>query len=64
MQAREVRRITDERFVILAEVVLGESVLSPAAVIMDVRDGRVTRAAAYLSDEATLIAVGLIPSTG
>jgi ketosteroid isomerase-like protein len=36
-------------------------VISPAALIIRVRDGRIARAEAHLSDEATLIAVGLIP---
>ncbi len=61
VQIAEVRRIREDQFVALVRVTLGAEVLSPAALIITVRNGRIARAEAHLSDEPTLIAVGLIP---
>jgi ketosteroid isomerase-like protein len=57
----EVRRIGDARFVVLAEVMLDGEAVSPAAVIMGVQDDKAIEVTAYLSDEQTLVSVGLIP---
>lgn len=61
VQIIDVRGTRDDEFVVLAQVTLGAEVISPAALIIRVSDGRIARAEAHLSDEATLIAVGLIP---
>ena len=61
VQAREIRLISPTEFVILADVVAGGELLSPAAIIIQLQDGHIVRASSYLSDEDTMIAVGLIP---
>jgi len=47
---------------VLTEVMLGSEPVSPAAIILCVEDGKIIKATAHLSDEATLVAVGLLPS--
>ena len=62
VRIREVRRISGDQFVVLTDVLVGTEVASPAAVILRVQDGKIIEATAHLSDEATLVSVGLIPS--
>jgi hypothetical protein len=61
VELREVRLIGEEQILILAEVVLWAEVISPAGIVLDIREGKIIRAAAYLSDEPTMIAAGIIP---
>ena len=48
-------------FIVFTEVMLGDKVISPAAVIVRLAEGRIIEATAYLSDERTLDALGLTP---
>jgi ketosteroid isomerase-like protein len=62
-QARivEIRVLGPDRFAILSEVWIGEEVGSDSAMIATVRDGLIAEARGYLTDERTLIELGLIP---
>jgi hypothetical protein len=62
VQIREILCISGDQFVVLTEVMIGTELASPAAIILRVEDGKIIEATAHLSDEATLIALGLIPS--
>ena len=62
VQVSEIRRIGADEFVVFAELLIREEVISPAAVIIRVKDGEIVRASGYLSDEATMTSVGLIPA--
>jgi hypothetical protein len=62
VRMREIRRISGDQFVLLTEVMLGSEPVSPAAIILCIEDGKIIKATAHLSDEATLVAVGLLPS--
>lgn len=60
-RVRLVRAWDAERFVVFTEVLLGDKVVSPAAVIVRLCDGRIIESTTYLSDEGTLDALGLTP---
>ncbi len=61
VRVRTVRRLSAERFAVLTEVLIEGDVTSPSAMIAALRDGLIVRAKAYLSDEQTLIRVGVLP---
>lgn len=61
VRVREVREIGPDRFVVLTEVLIGGEVTSPSAMLATTRDGLIVTAKAYLSDEQTLIRVGVLP---
>jgi len=61
VRVRTVRTIAPDRFAVLTEVLLDGELLSPSAMIASLEDGLIVRAKAYLSDERTLIRVGVLP---
>jgi len=61
VRVREVREIAPDRYVVLTEVLIGGEVTSPSAMLATTRDGLIVTAKAYLSDEQTLIRVGVLP---
>jgi hypothetical protein len=60
-RVRLVRSFDEDRFIVFTEVMLGDKVASPAAVIVGLADDRIVEATTYLSDERTLDALGLTP---
>jgi len=58
---RKVRVLDDERFALLTEVCVEGEVVSPSAMVVRLKDGLIVHAKAYLSDEQTLIRVGVLP---
>lgn len=60
-RVRLVRAFSPAHFIVFTEVMLGDKVISPAAVIVRLAEGRIIEATAYLSDERTLDALGLTP---
>lgn len=60
-RVRTVRALDDERLALLTEVCLDGDVVSPSAMVVRVKDGLIVHAKAYLSDEQTLIRVGVLP---
>lgn len=63
-RVRSVRPLGPDRFVVLTEVVIGDEVVSPSAMVATVRDSLIVHAKAYLSDETTLVRVGVLPPAG
>ncbi|HXE43887.1 MAG TPA: nuclear transport factor 2 family protein [Conexibacter sp.] len=61
VRLRDVRLLDPDRFAALTEVLIEDEVISPSAMIARLRDGLIVHAAAYLSDERTLIRVGVLP---
>ncbi len=61
VRVRAVRRLGPERFVVLTEVLIEDELTSPSAMVAALRDGLIVHAKAYLSDEQTLIRVGVLP---
>jgi hypothetical protein len=61
VRIRKVRVLAPDRFAVLTEVLLDGELLSPSAMIATLEDGLIVRAKAYLSDESTLIRVGVLP---
>lgn len=60
-RVREIRRVAADRFVLLTDVLDQGKVVSPAAVLLRLEDDKIIAATAYLSDDETLISLGLIP---
>ncbi len=56
-----VREFGGDQFAVLAEVCLDGEVITQSALIARVQDGLIVRAKGYLSDEQTLIRVGVLP---
>lgn len=61
VRVRKVREIAPDRFVVLTEVLIEDEVTAPSAMLATTRDGLIVTAKAYLSDEQTLIRVGVLP---
>ncbi|HEX7291960.1 MAG TPA: nuclear transport factor 2 family protein [Conexibacter sp.] len=61
VRVRGVRVLDGESFAVLTEVVLDDEVVSPSAMIARTRDGLIAHVKAYLSDERTLVRVGVLP---
>ncbi|MGA8744422.1 MAG: nuclear transport factor 2 family protein [Solirubrobacterales bacterium] len=62
VRVREVRVLDRARFLVLSEVLMGEDVLSPSAMLARLGDrGGILEARAYLTDEQMLERVGLMP---
>jgi hypothetical protein len=61
VRVRKVRVLGPDRFAVLTEVLLDGELLSPSAMIAKLEDGLIVHAKAYLSDEPTLIRVGVLP---
>lgn len=61
VRVRKVRVLAPDRFAVLTEVLLDGELLSPSAMIGKLEDGLIVHAKAYLSDERTLIRVGVLP---
>ena len=55
-----VRKLADDRTVLLGAVYLGGEAISPYSLTMIARDGKVLIARAYLSDDETLDRLGLL----
>jgi len=63
VRVREVRRLDGRRFVVLSEVLLDGELVSSSAMIAELDEqGLIAQARSYLSDEQTLIHLGLLPS--
>lgn len=60
-RVRGVRPLAPDRFVVLTEVVVDDEAISPSAIVAVTRDGLIAQARTYLSDERTLIRVGVLP---
>lgn len=61
VRVRKVRTLAPDRFAVLTEVLIDGELLSPSAMIAKLEDGLIVNAKAYLSDESTLIRVGVLP---
>lgn len=61
VSVRKVRVLGDARFVVLTEVRIEDEAITQSAMVADTKDGLILRAKAYLSDERTLIRVGVLP---
>jgi ketosteroid isomerase-like protein len=61
VRVRDVRRLAPDRFVVLTEVMIGGDAVAPSAMVARTRDGLIVHVKAYLSDEQTLIRVGVLP---
>ncbi|HEV7774090.1 MAG TPA: nuclear transport factor 2 family protein [Conexibacter sp.] len=61
VRVRTVRVLAPDGFAVLTEVLIDGELLSPSAMIAKLEDGLIVRAKAYLSDERTLIRVGVLP---
>ncbi len=61
VHVRKVRVLAPDRFAALTDVLLDGELLSPSALVASLEDGLIIRAKAYLSDERTLIRVGVLP---
>jgi hypothetical protein len=61
VRVRKVRVLAPDRFAVLTEVLLDDELLSPSAMVASLEDGLIVRAKAYLSDERTLVRVGVLP---
>lgn len=61
VRVRKVRVLAPDRFAVLTEVLIDGELLSPSAMIAKLEEGLIVHAKAYLSDEVTLIRVGVLP---
>jgi hypothetical protein len=61
VRVRRVRVLAPDRFAVLTEVLLDGELLSPSAMVAGVEDGLIVHVKAYLSDEHTLVRVGVLP---
>jgi SnoaL-like domain len=61
VRVRHVRELAPDRFAMLTEVLIEGEVTTPSAMVAVLRDGLIVHAKAYLSDERTLIRVGVLP---
>jgi SnoaL-like domain len=57
----KVRDLGAGRFAVLTETCIDGDVISPSAMVAELRHGLIVHARAYLSDEQTLIRVGVLP---
>ena len=55
--------ISDDEFVVDTEVLVGDHVVSPGAVILRLAEDKIIEATAYLSDEETLKTTGRVART-
>jgi hypothetical protein len=53
--------LDDERFAVLTEVCLEGDAVSPSARVVHLKAGLIVHVKAYLSDERTLIRIGVLP---
>lgn len=58
---REIRRLDEERWAVLGELVVDEAPVSPFASLIDMSRGLITEAHEYLSEESLLREVGHVP---
>jgi len=61
VRVRKIRVLDDEHFSALTEVCLEGEMVTPSAMVVRVKDGLIVHVKAYLSDEQTLIRVGVLP---
>jgi hypothetical protein len=64
VRVRKIRVLDDEHFAALTEVCLEGETITPSAMVARVKDGLIIHVKAYLSDEQTLIRVGVLPPDG
>ncbi len=57
----DVRELDADRFVVLTEVLIGGEAMTRSAMVAALEDGLIVHVKAYLSDEQTLIRVGVLP---
>lgn len=60
---RRIQAVSDDEFVVYTEVLVGDHVVSPAAVILRLAGDKIIEATAFLSDEETLKTTGRVPRT-
>jgi hypothetical protein len=60
---REIRRMGADRFALLVEVLVEGQVLSSGATMVRLKGSQIIEAAVYLSDEETLVSLGIIPNS-
>lgn len=64
VRVRELRELDERRFVLLSEVLLGDELVSPSAMLAHLSErGLIVEARSYLSDEQTLVHLGLVPES-
>lgn len=61
VRVRDVRQLAPDRLAVLTEVLIEGEVTTPSAMVATLREGLIVHAKAYLSDEPTLIRVGVLP---
>ena len=61
---RDVRLLGGDEFLLLTEILVQGEPVSSGAVVIRVADEQIIAAIAYLSDESTLTALGVIPKSG
>jgi len=64
VRVRKIRVLDDEHFAALTEVCVDGEMVTPSAMVVGLRDGLIAHVKAYLSDEQTLIRVGVLPPPG
>jgi hypothetical protein len=60
-RAIEVRRLTDDQFLVRSEILIEEQVVTPATSIFRLKEGLIIEGRSYLTDVATLERMGMIP---
>ena len=62
-RVRRIQAVSDDEFVVYTEVIVGDHVVSPAAVILRLAGDKIIEATAYLTDQETLKTTGRVPRT-
>jgi ketosteroid isomerase-like protein len=55
------RMLDEDRFLLTTDVMIGGDVVTPAAMLVRAEDGKIVEATAYLSEDETLISLGMVP---
>lgn len=58
---REIRQLRPSGFLVLSKLRVGDELITDSAMIASVHQDRIIEAHSYLSDESTLVQIGLIP---
>ena len=60
-RVNDVRALSDDQFVVRAEVMIDDQVVTPLTSIMRLKDGLIIEGRSYLAEAATLERMGMIP---
>jgi ketosteroid isomerase-like protein len=60
-RVNDVRAVSDDQFVVRAEVMIDDQVVTPLTSIMRVKDGLIIEGRSYLAEAVTLERMGMIP---